>query len=113
VRISQRKLSKELRDRIGPGGNTMVVDCGGGTIDIVVHRKEAGDDNPKELRLREVAKGTGDCCGGTVVDAAFLELLKESMPVFEQYADKYPKEVRACHPSARVPPFRACSCCTE
>jgi hypothetical protein len=73
----------------------MVVDCGGGTVDIVVHRKEGGDDDTKELRLREVAKGTGDCCGGTVVDAGFLELLKESMPVFEQYADAHPKEVFA------------------
>jgi molecular chaperone DnaK (HSP70) len=95
----QSKLDKELLAAVGIGDNIMVVDCGGGTTDIVVHRRvaqEGGEGESGRFRLREVAKGTGDCCGGTVVDAEFLKLLHETSPVFSEYAQKHPVEVRSC-----------------
>jgi hypothetical protein len=74
-----------------PGGNTMCVDCGGGTCDIVVHCQDEREDG--SLSLREVAKGSGACVGGSTVDAAFLKLMSEIVPVFDEYAAKHPKEV--------------------
>ena len=35
-------MVNELRG--GAGGNVMVVDCGGGTVDIIVHRQEKRSD---------------------------------------------------------------------
>ena len=58
---------------------------------IIVHRQEKRSDGM--LSLREVAKGSGDCCGGAQVDAAFLALLKETIPVFEAYSAAHPAEV--------------------
>jgi hypothetical protein len=45
----------------------LVVDAGGGTVDLVVHKKE-GD------ALREVHPGTGGLCGGRVVDGILLDV---------------------------------------
>ena len=70
----------------------MCVDCGGGTTDIVVHRQEEREDG--SLSLREVVKGSGACVGGSTVDAAFLKLMGELVPVFDEYAAKFPKEVQ-------------------
>ncbi len=50
------------------GGRYMVVDCGGGTVDITVH--EIAENN-----LKEVFKATGGPYGSCSVDAAFEELL--------------------------------------
>ena len=88
---AQRKLSKELADSGGDSGNIMCVDCGGGTVDIIVHRKVEVADG--KLGLREVAKGTGDCCGGTYLDSEFVQLLEDTIPVFDEYANNYPHEV--------------------
>ena len=87
--ISQHKLSAELA--LSAGGATMCVDCGGGTVDIIVHRQEERTDG--SLSLREVVKGTGDCCGGAAVDAAFIQLIAGTIPVFDEYANRNPQEV--------------------
>ncbi|KAL3841758.1 hypothetical protein ACJMK2_019860 [Sinanodonta woodiana] len=54
-----------------PGDKYMVLDAGGGTVDITVHEVEAGG------RLREVHKATGGDWGGTKVDDAFADVLIE------------------------------------
>lgn len=41
----------------------------GGTVDITVHEKLAGDG------LKEISRATGGDCGGTSVDAEFIQLL--------------------------------------
>ena len=85
-----------LRDTDAAHGNVMCVDCGGGTVDIVVHAR-SGDSGGAEsgLSLREVAKGTGDIGGGTHLDAQFWKHLSDTIPVFSDYATKHPREVRA------------------
>ncbi|VDI34561.1 Hypothetical predicted protein, partial [Mytilus galloprovincialis] len=46
----------------------MVVDLGGGTIDVTVHEKLPNGT------LKEVTKASGNGCGGTSVDDAFIQL---------------------------------------
>ena len=56
-----------LKDqRVSPpeGENFMLIDAGGGTVDITVHRLTGG-------QLREVVRGSGAMCGATMVDAQF------------------------------------------
>ena len=47
----------------------LIVDCGGGTVDIVAHAHRVGTDG--RVSLREVTAGTGDLYGGAFVDAEF------------------------------------------
>ena len=91
--VAQCKLGPELLRGLESGGNVMVVDCGGGTVDTVVHRREARPDGGG-VGLREVARGAGDCCGGTLLDAEFVAHLRAAMPtVFDAYAAAQPREV--------------------
>ncbi|GIQ79965.1 heat shock protein 70 family protein, partial [Kipferlia bialata] len=48
----------------------MVVDAGGGTVDLTVHKMTIKDG---EDALEEVCRGLGGTCGGTFVDASFRE----------------------------------------
>ncbi|XP_063447416.1 heat shock 70 kDa protein 12A-like [Mytilus trossulus] len=52
-----------------PGTKYMIVDLGGGTADITVHEKMLGG------RLKELCRATGGDCGGTCVDAEYIQLL--------------------------------------
>ena len=49
----------------------VVVDCGGGTVDLTVHELDVTQGTLKELH-----KGTGGPCGATGVDTEFEKLLK-------------------------------------
>ncbi|CAG2200983.1 unnamed protein product [Mytilus edulis] len=51
------------------GTKYMVVDLGGGTADITIHEKLVGDN------LKEICRASGGDCGGTSVDAAFIQML--------------------------------------
>ncbi|XP_045176606.1 heat shock 70 kDa protein 12A-like [Mercenaria mercenaria] len=53
------------------GSNYMVLDLGGGTVDITVHSVQA------DGTLSEIAKASGGAWGGTQVDTAFLEFLEQ------------------------------------
>ncbi|CAG8532487.1 8694_t:CDS:2, partial [Paraglomus occultum] len=55
--------------KIQPGETYLVVDCGGGTVDLTA-RKLLGDNKLDEATVR-----TGDLCGSTFVDRAFLNFL--------------------------------------
>ncbi|XP_071139076.1 heat shock 70 kDa protein 12A-like [Mytilus edulis] len=50
------------------GSKYMVVDLGGGTIDVTVHEKIPNGT------LKEVTKASGNECGGTSIDDAFIQL---------------------------------------
>jgi len=66
-------LSPAARADITPGKRLMVVDCGGGTMDITVD--EVMSTTP--LLLREVAPPGGGSWGATNVDKQFVALLKD------------------------------------
>ncbi|XP_069128996.1 heat shock 70 kDa protein 12A-like [Argopecten irradians] len=54
-----------------PGTKNMVVDAGGGTVDITVHQVQDGGT------LREVCAAGGGDWGGTMVDKDFVSLLRK------------------------------------
>ncbi|CAG8445838.1 3628_t:CDS:2 [Acaulospora morrowiae] len=51
------------------GASFMVVDCGGGTVDLTTRKLLAGG------KLSEITERTGDYCGGSFVDREFLKFL--------------------------------------
>uniref|UniRef100_A0A3Q2FYK7 Heat shock 70 kDa protein 12A-like n=1 Tax=Cyprinodon variegatus TaxID=28743 RepID=A0A3Q2FYK7_CYPVA len=73
-----------------PGTQYIVVDCGGGTIDITVHRIL------KEGALKELHKASGNNLGGQTVDRKFKEFLREIFcdGVWEEYEENYQSEVQ-------------------
>jgi hypothetical protein len=50
-----------------------VIDCGGGTVDIVAHR---ADLSRRPFTLNDVVRGDGDCCGGVFVDQNFFKFVE-------------------------------------
>uniref|UniRef100_A0A452HY50 Heat shock protein family A (Hsp70) member 12A n=1 Tax=Gopherus agassizii TaxID=38772 RepID=A0A452HY50_9SAUR len=73
-----------------PGTQYVVVDCGGGTIDITVHEIQENHS------LKELHKASGGGWGGNTVDENFKEFLKEIFQdgVWEEYVQNHPAE---CH----------------
>eukprot|EP00794_Sanderia_malayensis_P005264 gene5264-5930_t len=70
VRLRSQDCSLISEDFIG-ATQYIVVDCGGGTVDLTVHELDVSSGNLKELH-----RGTGGACGATGVDAEFENLLK-------------------------------------
>ncbi|OWF52450.1 heat shock 70 kDa protein 12A-like [Mizuhopecten yessoensis] len=64
-----------------PGAKYMVLDVGGGTVDITVHQVEDG------LQLKEIHMANGGDWGGTMVDTEFEKLLVNLLghDVFEKF----------------------------
>ncbi len=60
----------------------MVVDCGGGTVDITVHEVE-----DQLGTLKELHKATGGACGSVNIDIAFEKLLVDIFG--QEYIDEY------------------------
>ncbi|CAM9661479.1 unnamed protein product [Ascophyllum nodosum] len=56
-----------------PGDKIMVLDCGGGTIDITSHLVESSDP----LQLSELAEPCGGAWGSSIVDSRFKAFLQE------------------------------------
>ncbi|XP_006127883.2 heat shock 70 kDa protein 12A-like isoform X1 [Pelodiscus sinensis] len=71
-----------------PGTQYVVVDCGGGTIDITAHEIQ------KNQSLKELHKASGGGWGGSTVDENFKEFLKEIFHegVWDEYAQNHPTE---------------------
>jgi hypothetical protein len=61
----------ELRARLKVGQRVMILDCGGGTVDVTVSEL-IGANPPK---LREVLAPSGGSWGGTYVDAEFRKFI--------------------------------------
>uniref|UniRef100_A0A672FEM6 Heat shock protein family A (Hsp70) member 12A.2 n=1 Tax=Salarias fasciatus TaxID=181472 RepID=A0A672FEM6_SALFA len=73
-----------------PGTQYIVVNCGGGTIDVTVHEVLDGG------ALRELHKGSGNNMGGQSVDRKFKEFLKEIFgdALWEKYEREHPGELQ-------------------
>ncbi|XP_027765677.1 heat shock 70 kDa protein 12B-like [Empidonax traillii] len=71
-----------------PGIQYVVVDCGGGTIDITVHEIQ------ENHYLKELHKATGGGWGGNRVDENFADFLREifSDGVWDEYVKSHPTE---------------------
>eukprot|EP00058_Branchiostoma_floridae_P028057 XP_002613548.1 hypothetical protein BRAFLDRAFT_71812 [Branchiostoma floridae] len=78
------------RDKLNmPAGTRyMVIDCGGGTVDITVHEVRP------ENRVKEVYVATGGAWGGTQVDERFVALTEAvfSKTFIDDYRSSYPSE---------------------
>ncbi|RGB28799.1 hypothetical protein C1646_767346 [Rhizophagus diaphanus] len=61
--------SLKENDLLTSGTTFMIVDCGGGTVDLTIH-KLIGNN-----QLSEVTEGTGDFCGSTFIDDEFINFL--------------------------------------
>ncbi|XP_066533886.1 heat shock 70 kDa protein 12B-like [Hoplias malabaricus] len=72
------------------GTQYMVVDCGGGTIDVTVHEVAEGG------RLKELNRVSGNNMGGQTVDVNFKLFLREtfSEKVFDDFEENHPSEVK-------------------
>jgi len=74
--------------QVKPGDVVLVLDCGGGTVDLVTHDVQA------DGTVKELAAGSGDCCGGSYVDAAFLELMERKYrAIYTDWVTSKPKDV--------------------
>ncbi|RIB08541.1 hypothetical protein C2G38_2110890 [Gigaspora rosea] len=61
---------KALKEHdLGVGDTFMVVDCGGGTVDLTTRKLLTGK------KLSEITEREGDYCGGSYVDQEFLKFL--------------------------------------
>lgn len=73
VLASIADMPPATREAFKPGTRIMVVDCGGGTVDITID--EIVSMAP--LSLREVAPASGGSWGATYVDKQFMGFIKE------------------------------------
>ncbi|XP_027877864.1 heat shock 70 kDa protein 12A-like [Xiphophorus couchianus] len=72
-----------------PGTQYIVVDCGGGTIDITFH------EVLEEGNLKELHKASGNDLGGQTVDRKFKQFLQEIFTgVWDDYEKKFPNEAQ-------------------
>lgn len=70
-----------------PGTKYMVVDLGGGTADITVHKKLSNGG------LEELKHATGNDCGGTSVDGHFFQILTQIIggPLIKIFQEEDPE----------------------
>ncbi|XP_005488761.1 heat shock 70 kDa protein 12A [Zonotrichia albicollis] len=82
--------SSDKKFEDSPGIQYIVVDCGGGTIDITVHEIQENHS------LKELHKASGGGWGGNRVDENFTNFLKEIFNdgVWDEYVEKYPTELQ-------------------
>ncbi|XP_015260152.1 PREDICTED: heat shock 70 kDa protein 12A-like [Cyprinodon variegatus] len=69
-----------------PGTRYIVVDCGGGAIDMTVHEVQHGG------ALKELHKFSGNNLGGQTVNRKFKQFLREIFPdgVWDEFQQNYP-----------------------
>ncbi|KAK3611636.1 hypothetical protein CHS0354_021876 [Potamilus streckersoni] len=81
--MSGETNSKSFSD-IDPGSYYMVVDLGGGTADVVIHKKLGGN------KVKEVLRPSGGPWGGTAVDSKFIQFIIKiaGAPVFKKFQEK-------------------------
>ncbi|CAB4408735.1 unnamed protein product [Rhizophagus irregularis] len=64
---------KGQNEMIPINASFMVVDCGGGTVDLTTRRLL------RDNKLSEITERTGDFCGGSYVDREFLKFLSRKL----------------------------------
>ncbi|XP_014674044.1 PREDICTED: heat shock 70 kDa protein 12A-like isoform X2 [Priapulus caudatus] len=87
VEGSPAESAESVDDNVSEGTRYILVDCGGGTVDLTVH--EMGR---KHAHLKELYKATGGPHGSVGVDIAFLKLLNDIFGVecMNQFREKRP-----------------------
>ena len=74
---------KEVDLLSAASGQHLVVDCGGGTVDIAAHKWIKAPQS-KELYVEEIHKVHGGSCGSFAINVAFekllIEIFKVNMP---------------------------------
>ncbi|CAM6123595.1 unnamed protein product [Calypogeia fissa] len=74
------------------GSKILVVDLGGGTVDLVFHEKVSSTVGCH--RVKETCNGgSGALCGGTYVDEAFEELLSTKINCYKTFISEYPSAI--------------------
>jgi len=73
----------DVRAKLQVGQRLMVLDCGGGTVDVTVSELQSCDPP----RLKEVLPPSGGSWGGTLVDAEFRKFINELMRPAEGSGD--------------------------
>ncbi|XP_060065172.1 heat shock 70 kDa protein 12A-like [Ylistrum balloti] len=71
IKVREESTGRTLTPLFEEGSKVIVVDMGGGTIDITVHEITVGQ------RIREIRRASGGAYGGTTVDKAFLTFLQQ------------------------------------
>ncbi|VDI22969.1 Hypothetical predicted protein [Mytilus galloprovincialis] len=71
LRLDVDKKQNKFLQTIKPGMKFMVIDLGGGTVDITVHQRQ------RDETLEEVIPPSGGPWGGTAVDQAFIDFMKD------------------------------------
>lgn len=86
--IAEASDKKKFED--SPGIQYIVVDCGGGTIDITVHEIQ------ENHYLKELHKASGGGWGGNRVDENFSAFLREIFDdgVWDEYVKSHPTELQ-------------------
>ena len=85
-----------IHDIIQPGQTLsyIIVDCGGGTVDVVAHEVTVSKD--KEVSIEEIFPPHGSSCGGFGVNREFEELLRIlsnlSLENLKEVKLKFPKQ---------------------
>ncbi|CAM6123583.1 unnamed protein product [Calypogeia fissa] len=83
-------LKKIHNNYLPPKRKILVVDAGGGTVDLVLHETVNSSANGTN-QVKEICSGSsGALCGSTFVDAAFYKLLSQKMSCYEQYISENP-----------------------
>ncbi|KAG0610978.1 hypothetical protein M758_7G105700 [Ceratodon purpureus] len=81
-------MSKEFVLQVGD--KILVADIGGGTSDIVVQEVVSVGESGN-CRVKEVTPSSGGLCGGTYVDARFMEFLHKTIgPCLQECIDEQP-----------------------
>ncbi|CAM6111814.1 unnamed protein product [Calypogeia fissa] len=68
---------------LSTGDKFLIVDVGGGTVDLVLHEKIGSGSG---LKVREVSPSSGGLFGGSFVDKAFFEFLRRKISCFDDFA---------------------------
>ncbi|RIA97901.1 hypothetical protein C1645_801496 [Glomus cerebriforme] len=68
-----RNLKEQNNEMVPINASFMVVDCGGGTVDLTTRKLL------KHNKLGEITERTGDYCGGSYVDREFLKFLSRKL----------------------------------
>ncbi|GIQ82268.1 heat shock protein 70 family protein [Kipferlia bialata] len=73
----------------GKGQSFMVVDAGGGTVDLTVHKVTGSG------AMEEVTRGHGRSCGATYLDVEFLKFVRGKLgeEYYSEWCSKYPSEM--------------------
>ncbi|KAG0629702.1 hypothetical protein M758_1G123700 [Ceratodon purpureus] len=73
------------------GDKLLVADIGGGTSDIVVQEVVSVGESASAYRVREVTTSSGGLCGGTYVDARYMEFLHKTIgPCLQACLNEHP-----------------------